>query len=70
MIIVGFGLSAMVATYYALKNNSKVQVLTKSVYNQSHYNWQLQGGCSWKTHAFNMPLDKEDINSFYYLHKT
>lgn len=51
MIIVGFGISAMVATYYALKNNSNVKILTKSVYNQSYYNGQ-QGGYSVTTHAF------------------
>ncbi|UQY80140.1 Rossmann-fold NAD(P)(+)-binding protein [Candidatus Hepatincola sp. Av] len=64
MIIVGFGISAMISVYYALKNNANVLVLTKSVYNQNYYNWQLQGGCSWKTHAFNMPVNKEDIAYF------
>ena len=36
MIIVGFGISAMISAYYALKNNANVLVLTKSVYNQNY----------------------------------
>lgn len=64
MVIVGSGLSAMISAYVALQNGANVIILTKKLYNESEYTWQLHGGCSWKTHAFNMAINQEDLESY------
>ncbi|HDP5854019.1 FAD-binding protein [Staphylococcus aureus] len=60
MIIVGTGITGLIAAYQACKKGIKVNLLTKKVYSFDEYTWSSGGGCSWKTHAFNVATGTDD----------
>lgn len=61
MVIIGSGITGLVAAYYACKENKKVTLVTKNYYSNNEYSWKSNGGCSWKTHAFNVALGEDRV---------
>lgn len=54
VLIVGSGIAGLSAAIEAAQSGARVQIITKALYNQKKYTWQSKGGCSWKTHSFNV----------------
>lgn len=67
MIIIGSGIAGLMATYFACEKGVKVKLITKNTYNFYGYQWSDSGGCSWKTHAFNVAAQKNDSAEMHYI---
>ncbi|MGE6553163.1 FAD-binding protein [Bacillus mycoides] len=66
MIIIGSGITGLMATYFACEKGVKVKLITKNNYNFNGYQWSESGGCSWKTHAFNVASQRNDSTEMHY----
>ncbi|MDO8527526.1 MAG: FAD-binding protein [Deltaproteobacteria bacterium] len=60
VIVVGTGGAGMCAAIEAAKSGAHVYLVTKSLYTHDQYRWASNGGCTWKTHAFNAAVGPGD----------
>jgi succinate dehydrogenase/fumarate reductase flavoprotein subunit len=60
IVVVGTGGAGMCAAIEAANYGANVRLITKSLYTHDQYRWASNGGCTWKTHAFNAAVGPGD----------
>ncbi|MFI5782784.1 L-aspartate oxidase [Nocardia sp. NPDC051570] len=60
VIVVGAGGAGIAAAIEAAENGARVTLVTKALYEKDKYTWASTGGCTWKTHAFNVAITPID----------
>lgn len=60
VIVVGGGGGGLSAAIEAAGHGASVILVTKAIYENQRYTWASNGGCTWKTHAFNAAVSATD----------
>lgn len=60
VIIIGAGGAGLSAAYEAAKLGARVAVVTRGLHDGVKSQWRYDGGCTWKTHAFNAAISEGD----------
>jgi succinate dehydrogenase/fumarate reductase flavoprotein subunit len=58
--VIGTGGAGLSAAVEAAAAGAKVRLITRNFYTHDVYRWASDGGCTWKTHAFNAAVAEGD----------